>query len=104
MCNFKKIIVEVIDSIFGDLLFFLYEKILMKILEDVIKIKGLNKYLCFGEGLLVEICINIDVLDGLVNGIFCIILKFDFRVFGFFRCSIVWVKFCLEDIGKKCRI
>lgn len=103
VCNSKKTIVEAIDSISGDLPSSLHEKILMKIPEDATKTKGLNKYLCLGEGLPAEICVNIDVSDGLANGTPCTISKLDFRVPGSSRCSIVWVKFCSEDIGKKCR-
>lgn len=77
-------------------------KILLKILLDVLKIKGLLKYLYFVEDLFVELCINIDIRDGLINGIFCIIKKLDFRVEGFERCSIVWVLFNSDDIGNKC--
>lgn len=77
-------------------------KILLKILLDVLKIKGLLKYLYFVEDLFVELCINIDIRDGLINGIFCIIKKLDFWVEGFERCSIVWVFFNSDDIGNKC--
>lgn len=77
-------------------------KILLKILLDVLKIKGLLKYLYFVEDLFVELCINIDIRDGLINGIFCIIKKLDFWVEGFERCSIVWVLFNSDDIGNKC--
>lgn len=45
------------------------------------------------KNLLVEVCLNVDVEDGLVNGSFCIVKELDFRVFGFKRCSIVWVLF-----------
>lgn len=51
----------------------------------------------------VEICINIDVVDGMINGILCIIKKLDYCVLNLIRCSIVWVEFCFLDIGKKCR-
>lgn len=77
---------------------------MLKVLDYVIKIKGLMKYLCLGEEFFVEICVNIDVKDGMINGILCIVKRLDFWVFGFKRCSIVWVKFCFEDIGKICRL
>ena len=50
-----------------------------------------------------ELCINIDVTDGLTNGIPCIIKKLDFRVEGSNRCSIVSVSFHNSDIGNKIR-
>lgn len=79
------------------------KKILSKVPDDATKTKGLMKYLCLGEGLPAEICVNIDVIDGLTNGTPCIVKKLDFRVLDSARCSIVWVKFFSEDIGKKCR-
>jgi hypothetical protein len=51
----------------------------------------------------VRICVNIDVADGLTNGTPCTIKKLDFRVLPSKRCSIVWVDFFLNEIGKKCR-
>lgn len=100
----RKIIVEVIDLIVGDLFFEIKEKILLKILLDSLKIKGLLKFLNFVEDLFGELSINVDVSDGLINGILCIIKKFDYRVYVFERCSIVWVFFISLDIGKKCRV
>lgn len=100
----RKIIVEVIDLIVGDLFFEIKEKILLKILLDSLKIKGLLKFLNFVEDLFGELSINVDVSDGLINGILCIIKKFDYRVYVFKRCSIVWVFFISLDIGKKCRV
>ena len=71
--------------------------------DDATKTKGLMKCLCLGEDLPAEICVNINVMDGLTNGTPCIVKKLDFRVLHSARCSIVWVKFISEDIGKKCR-
>ena len=101
LCDSKKTVVEAIDSISGDLPCSLHKKVLLKIPTDATKTKGLNKYLYVGEGLPAKICVNIDESDGLANGTPCIITKLDFRVPGSSRCSIVWVKFCSEDIGKK---
>lgn len=36
------------------------------------------KYLCLGEEFFVEICVNIDVKDGMINGILCIVKRLDF--------------------------
>lgn len=79
------------------------EYFLLKLLDDVLKIKGFIKFFCLGEVMFVEICINIDVVDGMINGILCIIKKLDYCVLNLIRCSIVWVEFCFLDIGKKCR-
>lgn len=57
---------------------------------------GLFKDLYLVIEYFVEICINVDVEDGLINGSLCIVKNLDFRVVGFKRCSIVWVVF--EDL------
>lgn len=54
--------------------------------------------------ILVEIINNVDVQDGIINGVFCIVKYFDFRVEGFNRCSIIWVEFIEKEIGKVMRI
>lgn len=54
---------------------------------------GLFRNLYIVEDLLVEICLNIDVEDGLINGIICLVKKLDFRVLNLNWCSIIWVKF-----------
>lgn len=46
-----------------------------------------------------ELTVNIDVSDGLTNGAACVIKKFDYRVDGSQRCSIVWVEFLCMSIG-----
>lgn len=79
------------------------EKVLSKLPDDASKTKGLTKFLCLGEAMPAEICINIDVADGMTNGTPCTIKKLDYRVLNSTRCSIVWVEFCSSDIGKKCR-
>lgn len=99
----KKTIVQAIDTISGELPNSMIEKILSKVPDDATKTKGLMKHLCLGEELPAEICVNIDVKDGMTNGTPCIVKRLDFRVLGSKRCSIVWVKFFSEDIGKKCR-
>lgn len=99
----KKTIIEAIDSISGEIALNLKKKILSKIPVDTAKTKGLAKFLHLAEELPAELCINIDILDGLTNGTPCTIKKLDFRVDGFKRCSIVWVLFHSGDIGKKYR-
>lgn len=99
----KKTIVQAIDTISGELPNSMIQKILSKVPDDATKTKGLMKYLCLGEELPAEICVNIDVKDGMTNGTPCTVKRLDFRVLGSKRCSIVWVKFCSEDIGKTCR-
>jgi hypothetical protein len=57
---------------------------------------GLQKILNLGKGPPYELCLNIDVSDGLANGTPCIIKMFDYRVENSNRCSIIWVEF--EDV------
>lgn len=65
---------------------------------------GLYKEFYFVKDLFVEICVNVNVQDGLINGSLCVVKKFDFRVLGFKRCSIVQVLFDELSIGFVIRI
>lgn len=47
-----------------------------------------------------ELCLNIKTEDGLTNGAACIVKKFDYGMLNSSRCSIVWVKFENDRIGK----
>lgn len=73
--EFEKIIVEIIDFILGDMFVLLKEKIFLKVFIDSIKIKGLLKLFCLVENFYFEFIHNVDILDGLINGILCIIKK-----------------------------
>lgn len=64
---------------------------------------GLVGRLLIVENLPAEICINVDVEDGLTNGTSCIVKKLDFRVENSSRCSIIWVEFESLLIGAKTR-
>jgi hypothetical protein len=85
-----------IDSVSGNICTRLQEKILSKIPDDASKTMGLQKILNLGKGPPYELCLNIDVSDGLANGTPCIIKMFDYRVENSNRCSIIWVEF--EDV------
>lgn len=100
----KKCEIVVIDVVDGDVKEEIRKIILNKVLDDFLKIMGLVSRLLIVEDLLVEICINIDVEDGFINGIFCIVKKLDFRVKNFIRCSIIWVEFEILLIGVKVRL
>lgn len=58
----NKTIVEAFDSVSGDLPSSMCEKVLSKLPDDASKTKGLTKFLCLGEAMPAEICINIDVV------------------------------------------
>lgn len=74
----KKCEIVVIDVVDGDVKEEIRKIILNKVLDDFLKIMGLVSRLLIVEDLLVEICINIDVEDGFINGIFCIV-----KIIGF---------------------
>ncbi|WAR29643.1 hypothetical protein MAR_003211 [Mya arenaria] len=99
----KKTIVSAIDSISGDIPSHLKTKLLSKIPEDSNKTKGLSKYLHIAEECPAELCANIDVSDGLANGTPCLIKKLEFRVPVSDRCSIIWVHFDEQNVGKTYR-
>lgn len=101
--NERKCIVFVIDIVVGDVKEEFKIKFLNKVFDDFLKIMGLVGRLLIVENLFVEICINVDVEDGFINGIFCIVKKLDFRVENFSRCSIIWVEFESLLIGVKIR-
>lgn len=54
------------------------ETVLSKIPIDATKTKGLLKYLHLAEDLPSELCININILDGLANRTPCVIKKIRF--------------------------
>lgn len=99
--NERKCIVFVIDIVVGDVKEEFKIKFLNKVFDDFLKIMGLVGRLLIVENLFVEICINVDVEDGFINGIFCIVKKLDFRVENFSCCSIIWVEFESLLIGVK---
>ena len=100
----SKVCIEAIDDISGDFSQTIRQTILSKIPDDPSKTLGLQKHLTLGIGLPAEICLNVDTGDGLTNGASCKIRKFDFRVPQSSRCSIVWVEFDDESIGRKWRL
>lgn len=51
-------------------------------------------------GMIYDIMVNIDVIDGLINGLLCILFFVENRLFGVLRLSIVWVKFLDFVVGR----
>lgn len=101
--NRKKCTISAIDTVSGDVNDDVKQKILLKISDDPSKTMGLFKNLLIVEDMPAEICINIDVEDGLTNGTTCMVKKIDFRVENSERCSIIWVAFENEAVGSKTR-
>ena len=99
----KRDIIKAIDCVSGDIPDEIRNKIISKIPDDPSQTKGLVKCLSIAENLPAELCINVDVTDGMTNGTPCTVKKLDYRVQGSTRCSIIWVQFEESDIGKTCR-
>lgn len=97
----KKCIVPAIDTVSGDVSAEVRAKILSKVSDNPSNTMGLHNTLFIVEDLPAEICINIDVEDGLTNGAVCVVKKLDFRVENSQRCSIIWVAFENDSTGSK---
>ena len=97
----RKIVIEAIDTVSGDISVKLRETIISKIPTDPSKTMGLETKLTLGCDLPAELALNVNVVDGLTNGAACVIKRFDYRIVNCNRCSIVWVQFEDESIGKQ---
>lgn len=91
---------DAIDSISGEISTDLRRKSLDKVPDDPSKTMGLKKKLQVGVGIQYELCVNINVEDGMTNSSPCIVQLLDFRVENSTRCSIIWVKFKNKSTGK----
>lgn len=87
----------------GDLDASLHDKVLGNIPNDPSKTMGLQSVLKIAENLQAEVTANADIEDGLTNGASCLVKYLDYRVPGFERCSIIWVLFDDDNIGKNLR-
>lgn len=74
----KKCEIAAIDAVDGDVKEETRKIILNKVPDDPSKTMGLVSRLLIVEDLPAEICINIDVEDGLTNGTSCIVKKTGF--------------------------
>lgn len=98
----QKTSVEAIDSISGEMSTDLRRKILDKVPDDPSKTMRLKINLQVGVCIQYELCVNINVEDGMTNGS-CIVQLLDFRVENSTRCSIIWVNFENKSTGKHWR-
>ncbi|XP_056001840.1 uncharacterized protein LOC130048804 [Ostrea edulis] len=78
-------------------------KVLTRVPDDCAKTMGLSSMLFLVIGVPAEITNNVNVQDGITNGASCTVKLFDYRVEGSTRCSIIWVQFDDENIGKELR-
>ena len=97
----SKCTITAVDTLSGDsdTLPDIKSKILGQIPDDPSKTMGLFKSLDIAENVQAEICVNVDVEDGLTNGSPCVVKKLDFRVHDSARCSIIWDLFHDTSIG-----
>ena len=100
--NFK-ISVTAIDWVMGTVDESVQEKVLSRVPKDSSKTVGLSYELKLVIGIPAEITNNVNVRDGVTNGSACIIRKFDYRVHGSDRVSIIWVQFEESSIGQELR-
>lgn len=103
VCNGRSTTTKSIDIVTGNLQETCHAKVLEKIPPDPSNTMGLYGSLKLAEGLHAEVSININVEDGLTNGAAGKIMYLDFRVENSDRCSIVWVLFEDNNIGKEQR-
>lgn len=71
----------------------LKKKMKDKILDDFSKIMGLYNVVLIVVGVKYDLIVNVNVIDGMINGVECIIEKIDYRIVNFNRLSIIWVFF-----------
>lgn len=100
----NKCSVSAVDTEGGDVTTNVKNRILAQIPDSPSNTMGLHKELHLVIDLPSEICVNVNVQDGLTNGSPCVVKKLDFRIPGFRRCSIVWVLFDELGIGSATRI
>lgn len=100
----NKCSVSAVDTVGGDVATNVKNRILAQVSDNPSNTMGLHKELHLVKDLPAEICVNVNVQDGLTNGSPCVVKKLDFRVPGFKRCSIVWVLFDEPSIGSATRI
>lgn len=71
----------------------LKKKMKEKIFDDFSKIMGLYIVVLIVVGVKYDLIVNVNVIDGMINGVECIVEKIDYRVINFNRLSIIWVFF-----------
>lgn len=101
--NSEKVCIKAIDWVISSCDENVKAKVLSRIPDDYAKTMGLSAELFLVIGIAAEITSNVNVQDGITNGASCIIKQFDYRVEGSTRCSIIWVQFDDEKIGREIR-
>lgn len=98
-----KVSINAIDWVIGTSDEAVKSKVLARVPDDSAKTMGLSSMLFLVIGVPAEITNNVNVQDGITNGASCTVKLFDYRVEGSTRCSIIWVQFDDDNIGKELR-
>lgn len=98
-----KVSINAIDWVIGTSDEAVKSKVLARVPDDCAKTMGLSSMLFLVIGVPAEITNNVNVQDGITNGASCTVKLFDYRVEGSTRCSIIWVQFDDDNIGKELR-
>lgn len=101
--NSEKVCIKAIDWVISSCDENVKAKVLSRIPDDYAKTMGLSAELFLVIGIAAEITSNVNVQDGITNGASCVIKQFEYRVEGSTRCSIIWVQFDDEKIGREIR-
>ncbi|XP_061195058.1 uncharacterized protein LOC133203256 [Saccostrea echinata] len=99
----QKVSINAIDWVIGASEEAVKSKVLARVPDDCARTLGLSSILCLVIGVPAEITSNVNVQDGITNGASCTVKLFDYRVEGSTRCSIIWVQFDDDNIGKELR-
>lgn len=99
----QKVSINALDCVIGTPDDAVKLKVLTRVPDDCAKTMGLSSMLFLVIGVPAEITNNVNVQDGITNGASCTVKLFDYRVEGSTRCSIIWVQFDDENIGKELR-
>jgi len=99
----RKVLICAVDWVLGAMENDVKEKVLARTPKDSSHTMGLSKELKLVINIPTEITNNVNVEDGITNGSACVVKKFDYRVHGSERVSIVWVEFDDKHSGQKQR-
>jgi len=101
--NSSKVSISAFDQVISDDSPAVKEQLVSRIPNDSTHTAGLCKTVGIAEGITYDLCLNLDVDDGLVNGSSCTVKKIDYRQQNTTRPSIIWVVFNSNEIGSMWR-
>ena len=95
----EKVNICSLDHVLGDDNPEVKQQLLSKLPSDSTHTAGLSNRVGIAVGMMYDLCLNLDVDDGLVNGSTCRVTKIEYRQKDTGRPSIIWVAFNNADIG-----